>query len=58
MKVQKVKDVFSELDLESVYKEYEESSYQRLMTLIEESSGELPKDMFYGFARKIYKRQK
>ena len=57
-KVQLVKDVFNELNLQQVYQEYEESSYRKLTSLIDTHSGELPKDMFLAFARKIYKRQK
>ncbi|XP_041365410.1 farnesyl pyrophosphate synthase-like [Gigantopelta aegis] len=57
-KVAKVKSVYKEIDLETVYRNYEESSYHELMDLIDKCSGSLPKDVFIKFAKKIYKRQK
>jgi farnesyl diphosphate synthase len=56
--VAKVREVFAELDLETVYHEYEKHSYAELTRLIDEFSGALPRDMFTAYARKIYKRQK
>ena len=54
-----VKKVFQELDLEGVYKRYEEESYTRLFSLIEEmDETQLPKSMFYEFMNRIYKRTK
>jgi len=44
------------LDLENVYKSYEEESYARLQTLIKEKAGDLPEAIFTDFAKKIYKR--
>ncbi|XP_038052693.1 farnesyl pyrophosphate synthase-like isoform X2 [Patiria miniata] len=57
-KVAMVKRLYKDLDLETVYKNYEESSYQDLMTSIDTHSGHLPKEMFVAYARKIFKRNK
>ncbi|GFO28033.1 farnesyl pyrophosphate synthase [Plakobranchus ocellatus] len=56
--VKKVKAIYKELDLESVYKRYEESSYQELIKLINKSNSKVPHEVFTRFANKIYKRQK
>lgn len=56
----KVKEVYNELKLEDVYKEFEEERVQGLRGLIanvDESQG-LKKEVFEEFLRKIYKRQK
>ena len=57
-KVAQVKAVYNQLELQKVYAQYEESSYHELMKLIDKLSGDLPKEMFVAYARKIYKRQK
>lgn len=57
-KVALVKQLYKDLDLQRVYLEYEEESYKDLMDIINECSDNLPKEMFFAFARKIYKRQK
>ncbi len=57
-KVAKIKELYKNLDLSSVYRDYEERSYQELMQLIDSCSGSLPKDMFIAYAKRIYKRQK
>eukprot|EP00057_Strongylocentrotus_purpuratus_P008957 XP_011663431.1 PREDICTED: farnesyl pyrophosphate synthase [Strongylocentrotus purpuratus] len=57
-KVAKVKDLYATLDLESVYRSYEESSYNDLMDTINSHSETLPKDIFVAFAKRIYKRNK
>jgi len=57
-KVNKIKAVYKELDLENVYFKYEEESYARLQTLITDLAGDLPKEIFTDFAAKIYKRLK
>ncbi|XP_063296160.1 farnesyl pyrophosphate synthase isoform X1 [Pelobates fuscus] len=57
-KVQRVKQLYEELDMPSVYKQYEEDSYQRLQLLISQHANGLSKEIFNGLARKIYKRQK
>lgn len=56
---QKVKELYRELDLKKVYLDYEESSYQKLMDLIEEqaTAASLPKGMFVEYANRIYKRK-
>lgn len=56
--VAKVKDVYSQLDLVSIYKKYEETSYTNLMNLIENAPSNLPKEIFTELAAKIYKRNK
>ncbi|KAL2842411.1 isoprenoid synthase domain-containing protein [Aspergillus pseudoustus] len=56
----KVKELFKELDLENVYKEYEEKIVGELKTKIaavDESQG-LKKEVFEAFLGKIYKRSK
>ncbi|CAH2327566.1 farnesyl pyrophosphate synthase [Pelobates cultripes] len=57
-KVQNVKQLYEELDMPSVYKQYEEDSYRRLQLLISQHANGLSKEIFNGLARKIYKRQK
>ncbi|XP_073493372.1 farnesyl pyrophosphate synthase-like isoform X1 [Phyllobates terribilis] len=57
-KVQRVKQLYEELDLSGVYMRYEEDSYRRLQTLISQHANGLSKEIFLGLARKIYKRQK
>ncbi|KAM8921187.1 farnesyl pyrophosphate synthase [Pelodytes ibericus] len=56
--VQRVKQLYEELDLSSVYKQYEEASFQRLQQLISQHANNLSKEIFHSLARKIYKRQK
>ncbi|XP_063788514.1 farnesyl pyrophosphate synthase-like isoform X1 [Pseudophryne corroboree] len=57
-KVQKVKQLYEDLGMSAVYRQYEEESYQRLQILISQHANGLPKEIFLGLARKIYKRQK
>ncbi|NWX19756.1 FPPS synthase, partial [Aegotheles bennettii] len=57
-KVAKVKELYETLGLRAVFQEYEESSYRRLQELIQQHSNRLPRAIFLGLARKIYKRQK
>jgi len=56
--VKKVKDIYHALQLPKVYSDYEQSSYESLLTMIDECSGTMPREMFRAYARKIYKRQK
>ena len=56
--VQKVKELYKDLDLETVFREYEEESYHRLVQLIDAESTTLPKGMFLEFAGRIYKRKR
>ncbi|XP_068703269.1 farnesyl pyrophosphate synthase-like [Montipora foliosa] len=55
---EKVKALYHELQLKKIYQEYEEESYQRIRELITQKSGNLPKEMFLEFVKKIYKRDK
>ncbi|VDI52208.1 farnesyl diphosphate synthase [Mytilus galloprovincialis] len=57
-KIEKVKDLFEQLDLQTVYSDYEENSFKLLMNLIDKNCDILPKEVFTSFAYKIYKRQK
>ncbi len=57
LSAQRVKDVYRELDLQQVYWQYEEDSYQRLMGVIEANAGSLPRGMFLEFADRIYQRK-
>ncbi|KAK1094207.1 Farnesyl pyrophosphate synthetase, partial [Friedmanniomyces endolithicus] len=56
----RVKTVFAELELEKVYKEYEERRVTELrekISQIDESDG-MRKEVYEEFLRKIYKRSK
>ncbi|XP_062522312.1 farnesyl pyrophosphate synthase-like [Corticium candelabrum] len=53
-----VKQLYSDLCLQKVYHDYEESSYSDLMASINTECGSLPKGMFIEFADRIYKRKK
>ncbi|XP_063138973.1 farnesyl pyrophosphate synthase-like [Rattus norvegicus] len=57
-KVARVKALYEELDLQSVFFKYEEDSYNRLKSLIEQCSAPLPPSIFLELANKIYKRRK
>uniref|UniRef100_A0A8C5PJG0 Farnesyl pyrophosphate synthase n=1 Tax=Leptobrachium leishanense TaxID=445787 RepID=A0A8C5PJG0_9ANUR len=57
-KVQRVKQLYEELDMPAAYRRYEEESFQRLQVLISQHANGLSKEIFNGLARKIYKRQK
>lgn len=54
----KVKKLYIELELKKLYQEYEEESYHQILQLITQKSGNLPKEMFLEFVKKIYKRDK
>ncbi|XP_063788908.1 farnesyl pyrophosphate synthase-like [Pseudophryne corroboree] len=54
-KVQKVKQLYEDLGLAAVYRQYEEDSYQRLQTLISQHANGLPKETFLSMARKIWR---
>ncbi|KAG2462512.1 FPPS synthase, partial [Polypterus senegalus] len=56
--VNRVKSLYADLKMPKVYSEYEDSSYQRLMGLIERHANKLPHSIFLSFAQKIYKRNK
>lgn len=55
-KVAKVKEVYKQIDMEKVYKQYEEESYQKLVSQIQNSK-HLPKDVYFRLLEKIYKRK-
>jgi len=52
-----VKDIYRELDLESVFKQYEQQSYEKLSRQISQQKV-LPEEVFTALLQKIYKRQK
>jgi farnesyl diphosphate synthase len=56
--VEKVKAVYRDLDLETVFRRHEEESFVRLQGLITDRAGDLPLGIFTDFAKKIYKREK
>eukprot|EP01038_Epipyxis_sp_PR26KG_P008502 gene8502-11494_t len=56
-KVQKVKKLYIDLDLKSVFEKYEEESYKKIIQLLDEVT-ELPREVFEFLLRKIYKRSK
>ncbi|KZW02899.1 farnesyl-diphosphate synthase [Exidia glandulosa HHB12029] len=61
---QRVKAVYEKLGVKARYEQYEEDSYKRICTLIEQipaepaSTGELKREVFYSFLHKIYRRSK
>ncbi|XP_061676687.1 farnesyl pyrophosphate synthase isoform X2 [Syngnathoides biaculeatus] len=56
--VEKVKALYDALQMPSLYRKYEDESYQRLQKLIACHAQNLPHDVFLNFAKKIYKRNK
>lgn len=52
-----VKGIYTELDLESVFKQYEQQSYEKLSRQISQQKV-LPEEVFTVLLQKIYKRQK
>lgn len=55
--VQRVKQLYNELDLQSVYLAYEEKSFSTISEMIQKADLVTPA-VFMDFAKKIYKRQK
>lgn len=55
--VEKVKALYRELDLESVFKKYEQASHDELMAKVEAQDA-LPAGVFTAMLSKIYKRSK
>ncbi len=53
----KVKDVYKQLELESIFQAYEKDSYDSLTALIKKQQ-QLPEDVFLLLLKKIYKRSK
>uniref|UniRef100_A0A8C4ZRL0 Farnesyl pyrophosphate synthase n=1 Tax=Gadus morhua TaxID=8049 RepID=A0A8C4ZRL0_GADMO len=56
--VQRVKALYSTLQMEDLYHRHEEDSYRRLQELIARHAQNLPHSVFLNFAKKIYKRNK
>lgn len=56
--VEKVKEVYAQLDIISIYKDYEKKSYAKLMNLISKAPVNLPKEIFTELTNKLYKRDK
>ncbi|KAF2563801.1 hypothetical protein F2Q70_00018060, partial [Brassica cretica] len=56
--VAKVKELYKELDLEGVFKEYESKSYEKLTGVIEAHKSKAIQAVLKSFLAKIYKRQK
>uniref|UniRef100_A0A0E0JMT3 Farnesyl pyrophosphate synthase n=1 Tax=Oryza punctata TaxID=4537 RepID=A0A0E0JMT3_ORYPU len=56
--VTKVKDLYSELDLQRVFSEYERESYENLISAIEAQPNEAVRAVLKSFLHKIYKRSK
>ncbi|KAM9353400.1 farnesyl pyrophosphate synthase isoform 2-T2 [Symphorus nematophorus] len=56
--VEKVKALYNTLQMPTLYRRYEDESYQRLQKLIAAHAQNLPHAVFLNFANKIYKRDK
>ncbi|KAM8870372.1 farnesyl pyrophosphate synthase isoform 1-T1 [Spinachia spinachia] len=56
--VEKVKKLYNDLQMPTLYHKYEEDSYLRLQALISCHAKNLPHSIFLNFAEKIYKRNK
>ena len=56
-KVKKVKQLYEELGIEQMFKDYEEESYLQIQAELEKVT-ELPKEVFELLLKKIYKRSK
>jgi len=55
--VNKVKEVYRELDISTLFHEYEEQSYTKIMEMIEESKTNLPKKIFVDYLNTIHRRK-
>eukprot|EP00953_Heterococcus_sp_UTEX-ZZ885_P033195 17290-Heterococcus_DN1.PRE.3 len=56
-KIAKVKLLYSDLNLQAAYSEYEEKSHAEIQRLIQEVK-DIPKDVYLNFVKRIYKRDK
>lgn len=56
--IEKIKTVYTQLNLEEKFKAYEEESYKSICHLIESKVQNVPKNIYYGLLNKIYKRSK
>jgi len=52
--VAKVMGIYQDLQLPKVFSDYKQSSYESLMTMIDEYSGTMPREMFIAYVRKVY----
>ena len=52
-----MKELYKQINMEKVFRDYEEESYQKLMKQIESAGSSLPSGMFVDFANRIYKRK-
>ena len=58
-KIESIKAIYRDLDLETVFKTYEEESYVKLSAMIEAfDSTQVPHDVFTSMLSKVYKRTK
>ena len=55
--IESVKKTYKELNVEALFKQYEQESYERLSKLISQQKV-LPEEVFTALLKKIYKRQK
>ena len=55
--VQKVKALYKDLDIEKVFKDYEQQSYEELTALISNTASSVPAACFTDLLAKIYKRK-
>ncbi|KAJ3632110.1 hypothetical protein Zmor_022089 [Zophobas morio] len=56
--VDAVKALYKDLKLDELFYEYEERTYGELIRLIENTTADIPKEIFMDFANKIFKRKK
>lgn len=54
--MQAVKTLYNELNLIQLYGQFEETSYQDLITMIEKTEEQALSSVLRGFVEKIYKR--
>ncbi len=52
-----IKNIYKQIGLPKIFKEYEEESYENIQSLINEVEG-MPHDVFRSLLIKIYKRSK
>ncbi|KAK3927150.1 Farnesyl pyrophosphate synthase [Frankliniella fusca] len=55
--IQRIKDLYEELNVPLTYGTFEEESYNRIRTLIQQVSRGLPVELFFKFLDQIHKRQ-
>mmetsp|Transcript_15759 Transcript_15759/g.53479 ORF Transcript_15759/g.53479 Transcript_15759/m.53479 type:complete len:396 (-) Transcript_15759:115-1302(-) len=56
-KIQTIKNLYRDMGLEEVFREFEEESFTRINRLLDDTSG-LPREVFDFLLKKIYKRNK